>query len=422
MSLFEFFRQKQIKITPETQVAVRYLTAANVADLYDMATGDLLLVKRRITAEDAQRLQMYSGKCTVFTSKPETLEELDAQEKLVSSAELHRIQSSGLDYLHFGETLLAFGGFPAGGKAAAVPNTVCISPVLRQDVEMQLSINLEAISQALGLDDASVQPDSEQSHPEVAGDGTTEQTAPSEVDLVRAAVKEAFEKQFAVVRAELEGVSFENNTISLSEFYQKHGIAKGRLKGSWRLFEKETLSKIMDEGIVGKARDAVFRKYSASISGYGRIVRVKDIEAFRSELDKIASDFRRYLDGDKDCTSIGGIPISKPFSPQEAISDSMYALLEYLIEICPVKGLETEKYIQDAKHFVDKTYRKLGRFSDKIHMRMTESSYRDNQWKDREFIDSIWKAVTINHHFFEDNVITLLERYSNLLYAELKEQ
>ncbi len=58
MSLFEFFRQKQIKITPETQVTVQYLTAANVADLYDMATGDLLLVKRRITAEDAQRLQI----------------------------------------------------------------------------------------------------------------------------------------------------------------------------------------------------------------------------------------------------------------------------------------------------------------------------------------------------------------------------
>ena len=177
---------------------------------------------------------------------------------------------------------------------------------------MQLSINMGAIAQALGLNDTTVQPESEQSQPEVAGDGTTEQKAPSKADLVRAALKEAFEKQFAVVKAELEGVSFENNTISLSEFYQKHGIAKGRLNGSWRLFEKETLSKIMDEGIIGKARDVVFRKYSASIPGYGRIVRVKDIEAFRSELDKIASDFRRYLDGDKDCTSIGGIPIPPP--------------------------------------------------------------------------------------------------------------
>lgn len=91
MSLFEFFRQKQIKITPETQVAVRYLTAANVTDLYDMATGDLLLVKRRITAEDVQRLKAYSGKCTVFTSQPETLKEMDAQEMLESCAELHRI-------------------------------------------------------------------------------------------------------------------------------------------------------------------------------------------------------------------------------------------------------------------------------------------------------------------------------------------
>ncbi len=421
MSLFEFFRQKQIKITPETHVAVRYLTAAKVTDLFDMATGDLLLVKRRITAEDAQHVKAYSGKCTVFTSQPETLEEMDAQEMLESSAELHRVQSIGLDYLHFGETLLAFGGFPAEGKATSVPNTVCISPVHRQDVEMQLSINMGAIAQALGLNDTTVQPESEQSQPEAAGDGTKEQKAPSKADLVRAALKEAFEKQFAVVKAELEGVSFENNTISLSEFYQKHGIAKGRLKGSWRLFEKEKMSEIMDAGIVGKARDAVFRKYSASIPGYGRIVRVKDIEAFRSELDKIASDFRRYLDGDKECLCIGVVPISTPFSPQEAISDSMYALLEYLIEICPVKGLETEKYIQDAKDFTDKTYRELDRFSDKVRMRMTESSYRDNQWKNRDFIDCVWKAVTTDRGFFSDDFVSLLERYSKLLYTDLKE-
>ena len=422
MSLFGFFRQKQIKITPETQVSVQYLTANHITDLYDMAEGDLLLVKRRITAEDAQLLKAYSGKCAVFTSQPETLEEMDAQEKLESNVEIHRIQSIGLDYLHFRETLMVFGGFPADGKTAAVPNTVCISPVHRQDVEIQLSINMRAITQARSLDTAPVDPVPKKTEMETVGERTTEQIAPPEADLIRAALKEEFEKQFSVVMAELEGVSFENKTISLSEFYQKHGIAKGRLKGSWRLFEKEKLNIIMDKGIVGKARDAIFRKYSISIHGYGRIVRVKDIKAFRSDLETIASDYRRYLDGDKDCTSIGEIKISNPFSPQKAISDSMDALLVYLIDICPVKGLETEEYIQDAKLFVYKTNRELGRFSDRIQMRMTESSYRDNQWKDRDFIDCIWKTVTTDHSFFGEDFVSLLARYSNLLYTELKEQ
>ena len=385
-----------------------------------MATGDLLLVKRRITAEDAQRLLVYPGKCTVFTSQPETLGELDAQEALTSSIEIHRIQSIGLDYLHFGGTLLAFGGFPADGKAAAVPNTVCISPVHRQDVEMQLSINMDAISQALGLDAAPAQSVPEQAEAEAAGNGTTEQKASLKTDLVRAALKETFEKQFTVVKAELLGVSIMNPT-DLSDFYQEHGIAKGRLKGSWRLFDKETLSEIMDDGVVNKARDAVYHKYSAIIPGYGRIVRAKDIEAFRSELDRIISDYRRYLDGDKNCTNICGIPISKPFSPQEAIGDSMYALLEYLIEICPVKGLETEKYIQDAKDFVDRTYNEIGWFSDKVHMRMIESSYADNQWKSRDFVDCIRKAISINRSFFGDDFVALLERYSKLLHEEQRE-
>lgn len=216
MSLFEFFRQKQIKITPETQVAVRYLTAANVADLYDMATGDLLLVKRRITAEDAQWLLSYPGKSTVFTTNPETLEALDAQESLKSVAEMHIVLSICLDYLHFGETLFAFGRFPSDGIKATVPNVVCISPVHRQDVEMQLSINLDAISAALGLDATMEQTPPEQEVAEAAApeEESNSKVFPSKNDLVRAAVKEEFESQFSIVKAEFSGPNHLIGTVN----------------------------------------------------------------------------------------------------------------------------------------------------------------------------------------------------------------
>lgn len=333
---------------------------------------------------------------------------------------MHIVLSICLDYLHFGETLFAFGRFPADGIKATVPNVVCISPVHRQDVEMQLSINLDAISAALGLDATMEQTPPEQEVAEAAApeEESNSKVFPSKNDLVRAAVKEEFESQFSIVKAEFSGVSFETKTVSLSEFYQKHGIAKGRLKGNWRLFEKETLKDIMDEGVVWKARDVVFRKYTANIPGYGRIVRNRDIEALRAELSKIALDYRRYLERDQECCSIGSIPISKPFSPWDAISESLNALLEYLIAICPAKGLETERYIQDAKRFVDKTCRELRCFSGQVRMRMTESSYRDSQWKNRDLINCVWEAISVDRKFFGDRFVALLERYSNLLSAE----
>ena len=48
MGLFELFREKQIKITPETQVTIKYFTAEKPADLFALAEGDVLLVKKQI--------------------------------------------------------------------------------------------------------------------------------------------------------------------------------------------------------------------------------------------------------------------------------------------------------------------------------------------------------------------------------------
>ena len=410
MDDFEMFRQKEIRITPESQVSVRYLKVAKAADVYALADGDILLVKHQITAADAHWLLSFPGKCTVFTGRPETLEALDATELLKGNAEVHLIRSVGLDYLHYGDSLLVFGRFPLPAIEPSVPNVVCIYPVQRRDIETQIAINMGIIEKALGT---SIGQNEEE---QLDSDETTADENPSEADLVRIELKRRFENEYSVIKAEFSGVSFENKTISLSEFYRKHGIANGRLKGNWRLFEKEKLAEIMDDGILGKARDTVLRRFTVSIPGYGRIVRVKDIEALQATLQSIVSDYRSYLDGDRECKRVGEIPIVKPFFPYDTIAESFCDLLDYLISICPVKELETESYIQEAKEFADKEYYKLNRFSEQVSMRITETSYKENQWKSHEFINCIWKAIETDRKFFSDGFVVLLERYSLLLF------
>ena len=91
MSLFEVFRQKQVKITPEVTVNVEYITVESVMDIYTRATGDVLLVKRQLTPQDTAWLQAHRGYYTVFTTEPKTLVAFDAQADLTDTDRVHLI-------------------------------------------------------------------------------------------------------------------------------------------------------------------------------------------------------------------------------------------------------------------------------------------------------------------------------------------
>ena len=105
MDLFELFREKQIRITPESQVTIKYITSGSASDLFSLAEGDLLLVKRQISHEDLMLLNEHAGHCTVFTTPPLSLDEFDALEQLRKIAEVHQLEAVGLNYLHYGKTI-----------------------------------------------------------------------------------------------------------------------------------------------------------------------------------------------------------------------------------------------------------------------------------------------------------------------------
>ena len=413
MDLFELFREKQIRITPESQVTIKYITAGTTADLFSISEGDLLLVKKLITHEDLMFLNEYVGHCTVFTTPPLTLDEYDAVEQIRNIAEVHQLESAGLNYLHFGNTLLVFGEFDGSSTESTVPNAVCISPVHRDDIETQLAVNLEAIKAVLD------------EHDDVANQDLPEQInlfeekhapkkAPSVLEMVCEKLKKEFEKGYSVVKVEFTGTSIESRMIGLSGFYKKHGIAQGRLMGSWKLFDKSSIGESFDVGLARRAVDEVYSRLSVTVPGYGRIVREDKMEEFHSAMNWIEGDYRRYLSG-KECRHVGGITVEKAFSPWSDINESLNALLDYLIEICPVKGLETEGYIQDVKEFIDIHRDELDHLADKVSLRITATSYKKSQWSDRTFVASLCQVTRKNPDFFDDEFRTLLKRCINLL-------
>lgn len=329
--------------------------------------------------------------------RPKTLESLDALSECDSIAFLDSID---LNYLHFGVMLIVFGD---PSQSASAPNAVLMHPIRRKDAEEIVKL----VSKAPERQNSFVEK-SEDSQPS----SKSELGARSEIQLVRTAIAEAFSNTYTVVDARFSGTSFENKTISLTEFYDKNGIEKGRLRGSWTLFDKQEINKVLDDGIARKAVDAINKEMSLSIPGYGRIVRIEDLGRYREGLESIERDYRQYLNGNTQ--QVGSIHAKNGFTPNEAIENSLSELKRYLLTICP--NPDWDGYGKHVECFIDDTRGKLIHFSDKVKLRITESSFKESQWEKTDFVESIWKAFDTNHDFFSDKFICLLDRYSQLQF------
>ncbi len=395
MDFYELLQKKQISIIPDPAVKLEFFTFRRVQELYSLAQGDVLLVKQQIDFQDMEWLRSYGAEKTLFTTRPKTLESLDALKECNGATFLDSID---LNFLHFGEVFIAFGDLSPNISA---PNAVLMQPVRRKDAEEIVKAVSEAQDQQKSFSEVKedFQPSSE-----------TEEAVSSEVQLVRTELSKTFTDTYTVVAVRFSGTSFENKTISLTEFYDKNGIEKGRLRGSWTLFEKQEIDKILDEGIVRKAVDIINKELSLSIPGYGRIVHSEDLGKYRDGLEKIEKDYREYLNGRGE--HVGSIKVKYKFTPSEAIEKSLRELKRYLLTICPDPN--SDVYGARVEYFIEETRGKLTDISDKVKLRITESSFKESQWENSDFIESIWKACNINPGFFSDEFMCLMDRYSHL--------
>jgi len=414
MNLLEFFRHKQINITSNEQVSVKFVSVINAAELYNNAAGDLLLIKKHISMEDAEILLSYHGSCSIFTEQPKTLDSFDSLKKLLNIFPVCYIDSVELNYLHYGNTLIAFCEALQKETTISFPNAVFINPVYRNDVETSMSID----AKALKAEPDKKSNDMTQSQNSVPAESESEQKGSkttSEVILVRKALKELFDKTFSLIKVNFFGTNIENKIIGLSGFYKDNGIAEGRLKGSWTLFDKNTVGNVMEKGILEKAREKVFKQFSVSIPSYGRIIKIADTDKLKEQIYIILSEYQKYLKGDADCKSIYGVPINQGFSPSEAINESMEQLRTYLISAFPYDKFDfSSYYLRNVNDFIEQTRKSLVDFEKQTGVNINETSYTENQWENRDFINRLWEAVNYHRSFFPRDFLSLLDRYSKL--------
>ncbi len=427
MGYFEKFKKKQVNIMQGKQVTVEYIKAKKYSEILPSADGDMILIKHIISPDDVSWLKSYRGSCKIFTTNPDTLVAYDIQQQLMKSMTIKLLKSIGLNYLHFNDTLYIFGDFNGFDFESNVPNMIRIHPVNRNDFETQISFDTGILDAAFTneklLKIQSTQKNFEDSEQQsstkevISEKDSPEKQSSMEVDLVRAELKNIFDSLYIVVKVELKGASIEKKTISLSEFYNKHNIAKGRLKGSWSLFGKEQISQIIDEGIARKAIDVADSQFTVNIDGYGRIIQIVKKDNFIAVMHSIENDYISYLRGNNESKKIGEIEIKTRFTPSDALKVNQSELLGYLIGFCPMQELETEKYISDVNRFIDESYWKLTDFASNVELKIVQSTYTEGQWRDLSFVNKVWKTCNDRHNrqFFTQQFVTLLKRYIKLL-------
>lgn len=397
---------RKILLEAEDSVHVDYLRFDRASDMYSYVKGECLLVKDQINQEDVEWLSRRAGKVDVFSMRAGSYSVSECIDKLKRAGiDVNFVDQIELNYVHSDQTLFVFKEFGTVNGGSAVPNTIRIYPVKRDEIIVPIA-ELEQRGKSGDFTDAELKGEDSRSADSTLGDfvdtnadstvaensneKTEESEHPTKWDLLRQELKTRFDQNYSFVNIEFRGVHIERMSIPLSRFYEKNGISGGRLKGSWTLFEQNELNQIMDKGILDKAISAVVDKYTFRIPGYGRIIRVQKRNSYFDKISNIESDFKEYLSG-KQQGKIGEIEIQKAFSPQTAIDKGLGLLAEYLNKLMPSSD-KSICYHDSVSDFIAEQHEKCNDFAGKVSVKVEETSYRESQWKDIEFVQSIRSA------------------------------
>lgn len=422
---------RKVLLDAEDSVHVDYMRFDRASDMYSYVKGECLLIKDQINQEDVEWLSRRAGKVDVFSMRACSYNASECIDELMRvGIDVNYVDQIELNYVHSDQTLFVFKEFGTVNGGSAVPNTIRIYPVKRDEIIVPIA-ELEQRGKSGDFTDAELIGEDSTSAGLTPGDSidtnadytvvkslnekAKESEHQTKWDLLRQELKTRFDQNYSFVNVEFRGVHIERMSIPLSRFYEKNGISGGRLKGSWTLFEQNELDQIMDKGILDKAISAVADKYTFRIPGYGRIIRVQKRNSYFNEISNIESDFKEYLSG-KQQGKIGEIEIKKAFSPQVAIDKGLGLLAEYLNKLMPSAD-KVICYHDNVSDFIAEQHEKCNDFAGKVSVKIEETAYRESQWQDKEFARSIRRAFyemkrTKADFLKEDrDFLELLERY-----------
>ncbi len=410
MGLLELVK-KQINITSDENLKIEYMKANDIYDILKFLKEDFedfILVKRDLVLNETDLISCYKG--IVFTTKPKTLNSFDAVKKLEENKNIKvvELKNIGLNFISCGEILYAFSEIQPDSE---FPNVLKIYPVHKKIFEENISaqnnnnnINIEISDNAITKKfnhKTNIQTAIQNENHEI------ESREKREKKLILKELFRIFNEEFTVVRIEFWG-DIEDKKIGLTRFYNCHGISKGRLMGSWKLFDKDQLNTILDKGLKKKIIDALSKEFSISLGvSYGKIIHNKDKEDFKKRAEDIEKDYLDYLRGINKNNTIGNIKIRVAFNPEEAVNSSRNQLSKYLKGLKPnISEFERIKYNYDVDKFVKEAFADIDTndFASKVILKKIFTNFTEDQWEDDNFIEVIKDACgnEKNRKFFSE--------------------
>ena len=409
MSLFEFFHEKKVELQSEERVFPLFKTVHSITEVLQEISGDVIIIMKHIDAVTARWIIDYrGGKCDIFTTEPKTLEEFDNVSKIREKYSVYTDKPIDINYIHYNNTLVIV---PDSFSDSLAPNIVTIESMSRKDIEMYISIDIGevvVIPQQTAIQSANAET--------AEVEDNEEKKEPDELRLLREEITKRMNDAYSIVRVEMKNASIERKTISLTEFYKKNGIAQGRLRGTWEVFDKEKISEIIDTGIAQRALDEVKKKYTVVVESAYRLIKKSDIEAFKKEIKQIEDDYSLYLRGKKtgENDKIGNIKISVAFSPQDAIDKTIEELREYLYGIVVLysgKGRLNTDVFQSVDRFANKAKWEISESMGDIASKSVFSAFAEEQLKDVNYVEKLCQCLYENTDYFGKDIYDLLCRY-----------
>ena len=381
-----------------------FKNVGTITEILQLLDDEAILILRHITSEVADWIDRNTVNCTVYTTKPSTLEESDALKTICKKSSIFIVPAIDTNYIHSKDALYVL---PDCFSQSTIANVVIIAAMAKKEIKTQIVIDIEQVAKPFLLSSEPTQPcESENSASEPKA---FEFTRKNELQLLREEINKRMNESYSIIRAEMTNASIERKTIPLTLFYKKNGIAQGRLRGTWDLFDPRDLPQSVDTGIVQRALSKVNEEYTVNVENAYRLIRKETLPEYQKKVSEIEAAYYKYLQG-QNPGKVGSEDIRVPFSPENAIDASIHELTGYLFSIVP-PGFgfsRIEDFIKDARQ-------KIMESITRVESKFVIMSLSAEQLEDISYISKLRKAICDNNGFFEKSLIDLIDRYTGCL-------
>lgn len=403
-------------ITPDKSCEVEFIKRRTIEELLWMAKGNALLIIKHIDTEGQRAALNNKTKWDIYTEEPKTITEKQFYETLYKNSINHYIiPEINMNYFHDDTGLYIFSDKSGDSD---IPDMIRVYPVKREEllvlterlsgIDLHENLNRDQVAEGLNMV-SQISLIEEVGSQDSTNDDSSHRDQDSSINdknkrLYINELTNKFNNKYGLTKLKCQGVSFEDITISLNDIYKRLGVERGRLKGSWKLFDKNEIAMELDIGVAKDAVKVCKDKYTYKIEGYDHIIALENRKAFSDAANEIEAQYKRYISGEE-IESIGDMKIRRPCRIKGKLGQAISELELYLTKLCE----ENEDNKRIIHKFLEKQIDKLNHFEDRIKIKQEWYNTMTYQWEDMDFANKVLKVFS--ERDMEKEFCDLLRRY-----------